>query len=238
MIKEAIEKILALAVPTVCDIEGRSYADRQLYEVKDPQQKAITVGTLTSIVDYFKADPDGVLPAETAIVHVASPTEVFVMSPVDHQWRARHAYLSAVIKHREFPVDRFLPLADFMVRLQTHFVESEMLRKLQQVVGNIVDEASVKVLDDGVSQEVTARSGIARVSNVVIPNPVEIAPHRTFVEVEQPVWRYVLRIEKQGNNGVCAGLFDAEGGLWAHESVSRVKAWLVANLPEGTTVLG
>jgi hypothetical protein len=50
-----------------------------------------------------------------------------------------------------------------------------------KVVGNIQEDNVKSVSDDGTSQAVVARIGVASVGNVEVPNPVTLAPYRTFV---------------------------------------------------------
>lgn len=56
-----------------------------------------------------------------------------------------------------------------------------------KVVGNIQEDNVKNVEDDGISQAVVAKIGVASVGNVEVPNPVSHVPFRTFVEVNQPV---------------------------------------------------
>lgn len=52
------------------------------------------------------------------------------------------------------------------------------------------------MVDDGVSQVATARSGVASVGKVVVPNPISLRPYRTFLEVEQQESDFVFRMHE------------------------------------------
>lgn len=56
---------------------------------------------------------------------------------------------------------------------------------------------------------------------------VELAPFRSFPEIEQPVSSFIFRL--RGGDPVHAplcALFEADGRRWEHEAMQRVRAWL------------
>jgi len=71
------------------------------------------------------------------------------------------------------------------------------------------------------------RKGGACLEAAAVPNPVMLAPYRTFPEVEQPASPFVLRL-KQGPEGgrPSLALFEADGGKWQLEAVKRVRTYL------------
>jgi hypothetical protein len=107
--------------------------------------------------------------------------------------------------------------------------------KVLSIVGNIKEESVKNTGDDGVTQTVTARAGIARVENVEVPNPVMLYPYRTFREVAQPGSLFVLRLRTGQVAPTCA-LFEADGGRWRLEAIDRIAAYLREKLPESTII--
>ena len=95
-----------------------------------------------------------------------------------------------------------------------------------KVVGNIKEENVRQVGDDGVSQSVVAKTGVATVEDVKVPNPVILAPYRTFVEVDQPESAFVFRMK----NGPLAALFEADGGAWRNSAIEAVSSYLAEEL--------
>jgi len=92
-------------------------------------------------------------------------------------------------------------------------------------------------MDDGVTQAVEAKTGIARVENVTVPNPVTLRPYRTFLDVaEQPKCLFVFRMRQADKGPECA-LFEADSGLWKLEAIRQIKDWLYANAA-GVSVVG
>jgi hypothetical protein len=238
MIKDGIEKILELAKPERFDIDGREYlvTNGKLTAIQPPTQKSFQVGSLTAISDYFRSNPDSLAPLSAVVVHVVSPVHVRLMSPVLPPWLDRHAYLEAQSTPKAFPFGKPLDVESFIVALQTFFVPTETTQRLQQLVSSLSDQASIDYKDDGIGQQVTAKTGIARVGTVDVPNPVKLAPYRTFNEVRQPESAFVFRIQKGGAGPQCV-LHEADGGNWQQEAVGLIRDWLTSETPEGTVIL-
>jgi len=86
------------------------------------------------------------------------------------------------------------------------------------------------VIDNGYTQVVTAKTGIARVGNVEVPNPVTLRPYRTFLEVEnQPAGLFVFRMRRSENRIECA-IFEADAGLWKLEAIKEIRKWLASHI--------
>ena len=235
MIKDAIDRILALAAVQRIQVGSREYADRSLTPIKPPRQSELTVSTLSAIEDYFRDNPDTAA-LDKAIVHIRSAIRVDVMSPVTDEWLQRDDYLTAKIEHKRFPFGKYLSIEEFMIAVQSYFVQDATTEALLKVVGNLSDDTSVKYEDDGVTQVVQAKVGIAKIGNISLPNPVMLAPYRTFLDVEQPASAFVFRLKKH-ENGPLAMLEEADGGNWNVECIKRVRDHLRVILPAGTVIL-
>jgi len=235
LIKAAIEKILSLSDIQRFQIAEREYADRTIVPIKPPRQSAFTVSTLSAIEDYFRDNPDNV-PLDKAVVHIVSATQVVVVSPLVDEWLQRDEYLTATIKHEAFPFGKYQQIENFMIDLQSYFVQDETTAALLKVVGNLSSDTNVNYLDDGVTQTVTAKVGIARVGNIDLPNPIMLAPYRTFLEIAQPASAFVFRLKKT-DNGPMALLEGADGGNWQLECKKRIRDHLRVTLPTGTIIL-
>lgn len=236
MITAAIEKVLGLAIPNRIQIDDRQYVDKQIHAIKPPTQAGIQVMTLTAIKDYYQDNPDK-LDLSRLVAHISAHNNVNIISAIKGEWLQRDACLTATIKHAPFAFGQYIDIEMFMISLQTHFVQTETTKKLLQVVGNLTSETGVTTIDDGVTQQVQAKSGIARISNISLPNPVNLAPYRTFTEIEQPESAFVFRLKKNSEGSVTAALFEADGGNWQLTCIQRVREWLGDNIPTGTTIL-
>lgn len=91
--------------------------------------------------------------------------------------------------------------------------------------------------DNGVTQKVEAKTGIALNSVVEIKPRVTLRPFRTFIEVEQPESEFLLRVNQSGE----IGLFEADGGVWKLEATRNVAAYFEDKLKDlvdaGTVVV-
>ncbi|WP_138756462.1 hypothetical protein [Paenibacillus sinopodophylli] len=234
MIKEAIDKILSLskhmAPIQTAVIAGKTYTSAELSRISESTIGNIDVHNLSGIVEYLQSDFDKQLPV---IIHVISPTEVHVLTGLNSDMN-RSTLIKATALLPRIKFNDYYDLESFNILLQSCFVpagddgmpnDRELVLKL---VGNVKDEQVVAFGDDGVSQSVTAKTGIATVEPVVVPNPVHLKPFRTFVEVEQPLSSFVLRMQK----GPSAALFEADGGVWKVVAISAIKAYFTGLLGE------
>lgn len=222
MIKEAIEKILKLApvhapIKTV-EINGQTYTNNDLELIHQPTTPTLRVHNLSGVVEYLQNDFDDRYPV---LIHVISPTEVRVVSRFNSDMK-RNTLISAEALLPTIPFDRFLDLEHFNILLQSCFVDSVERAQALAVVGNVRDEKVMAFGDDGVSQQVTAKAGVATVEAVKVPNPVVLKPFRTFVEIEQPFSPFVLRLK----DGPTAALFEADGGAWKVAAIAEIKEYL------------
>ncbi len=235
MIKEALQYLVKMGNPDTVVINERSYTGIDLKPVRDPSPEPLKIHTLTGIVDYFKAQTESHLGdfSEIPFAHVEDNECVEIYSWLKHPWEQRHNFLTAqIIEKYQFPFCCYLNHEEFIIQLQARFVQDEVTAQILKVVGNLADEVVKTVTDDGITQGVHVKSGI-RKGEETIPNPVSLAPYRTFPEIEQPKSNFVLRL-RSGKNGELpqAALFDADGGQWQLKAIEGIKKWLAEKLPE------
>lgn len=127
-----------------------------------------------------------------------------------------------------------------VVLLQTCFVRNagDWVKALT-VAGNVSDGVTRDFSDDGISQAGTIRSGIASMADVAMPNPVQLAPYRTFPEIEQPLSSFVFRARSGGGDSKPTfALFESDGGAWRIEAMQRISDWLGAEAEKVKPVTG
>ncbi|MGK0468952.1 hypothetical protein, partial [Clostridium sp.] len=140
--------------------------------------------------------------------------------------REEYMECNAIVPRIAF--DNFTETERFNVMLQSNFVKNNDVEQLLIVTGSIKDEAVKQVGDDGISQSVTVKTGVATMGAVVIPNPVMLAPYRTFPEVEQPVSKFIFRMR----SGPTAAIIEADGGAWRNEAMEGIKLFLKTELAD------
>lgn len=222
MIKEALQYIIGLGNTRIEDIGAQKYSTQGVHLVQEACAKTLVVNSLTGLIDYLQSEFDG---NNQLLVHVASPTEVNVYSHFTRDM-TRNAFVQAKALLPQFPFGKFQDLEEFNIALQSMFVENEQRGEVLQIVGNVKDENVTNYGDDGVSQQVTAKAGIATVAVIPVPNPVHLMPYRTFIEVDQPESSFVFRMR----TGPDCALFEADGGAWKNEAIGAVRDFLHESL--------
>lgn len=216
------------AAVTEHEIRGRIYTDRPLHELvqKKPEPSVLTVHTLTGLEDYISSNKDG-LDLGGYLLHVVGPDRVDLTSATQGDYHQRFTYVTARNFDRlgsltSFRFGQFIDLETFNVALQALFDPTDDREKVLRLIGSVSEDATVVREDDGVTQKVTARAGVVLKETVPVPNPVWLAPFRTFPEINQPISPFVLRVKKQGD-GITAALFEADGGAWRNEAIYLIR---------------
>lgn len=237
MLKGLFESVWKKALDSEPAIEksvgGRDYlikGNTVLPAFQEPHAEFFELGTLTGLVEYLTANKDKA-DLSTIMVHVLAPDEVSVISGYDGPWMERHQYAHAQTHPKEFAFEKFMSQEAFIIALQTYFEQTSVTADLAKFAGGVRLEDEASFMDNGIAQGVTVKTSVARVEMVDVPNPVTLAPYRTFKEVEQPASKFVFRMRRNGNVPEFA-LFEADGGNWQLEAMRRVKEWLVDNLPK------
>ena len=127
--------------------------------------------------------------------------------------------------------DGFREQEKAIIELRSRFAPGEGVDYLLDLLSRISKDSGVATTDNGVSQTVEARQGIALKATVQLRPRVPLRPFRTFQEVEQPESEFLLRMDEEGN----IGLFEADGGMWKLTARQTVKAFLEAKLADLVT---
>lgn len=228
MIKEALEYIVGLKTPVITEIDGNTYSDKPLNRISYvPYAKTIGMKTLTSLVEYIKANIDSM--SEKMIVHVIFPTEVHLYSSLDAD-RKREYLVEVNAELPDFRFGSFIDHENFVIALQSKFVPNEDRDLVLKFAGTVEDGTVAEYGDDGVTQKATIKTGVASKADAVVPNPVNLIPYRTFLEVQQPASDFIFRMKS--SCGVQCAIFEADGGAWKNEAMSRIKNYLALELSE------
>jgi hypothetical protein len=225
MIQKALEYLIKLGNVETKTIGDSVYSTEKLYFVPEQTPSVLKVRSLSGLIEYLISGFDADDLSEKKMVHVVSPTEVVAFSSFNRDYK-RNEYIQADAMLPSFSFDRWYDSEDFNIKLQSAFVKNEDRDIMLKVVGNIKEESVQSVSDDGVSQAVVAKTGVATVGNVLVPNPVVLKPYRTFVEVDQPESDFIFRMK----NGPSCALFEADGGAWKLKAMNNIKYFLQTSL--------
>jgi len=228
MIKEALEYIIGLREAKVIDVDGEKYLTNSCHKIKKPIVDCpFTTTTLQGVVDYIKNNIDTEIVGNGFTVHIESPSKVTVYSKLNKD-RRREILLKAIAIVPNFPTDRYMDAEMFNIQLLSKFVPTDSLRTIMQLAGTIKEGSEQEVADDGITQRVTAKAGIARYEDIEVGNPFKLTPFRTFPEVEQPSSLFIFRIRK----GPECALFDCGDTYWRNEAMNGIKEFLTKNLED------
>ncbi|WP_334328422.1 hypothetical protein [Companilactobacillus sp. HBUAS59699] len=202
-------------------IDGRG--DIHLVLPPNIADQEISINTLTGLVSMLKNMDER--KSEKLFVQVKSPSEIYVYGAIDSYGR-REDLITVNAMLPDIYYSNFLSQENMNIMLQSQFVKNDDQQLLLKVIGNLKEENVATSTDDGTSQAVKIRSGVASIDNVKVPNPVILAPYRTFVEVKQPESRFVFRMQE----GMQSAIFEADGGAWKNEAMRNITEFLKSNL--------
>ena len=234
MIKEAIDRILSLAPPNIQAFGDLHYSDKHLNLVIPPAPEAVECSTLQGLVDLFTNDLDDLKP-EDLLVQIFSPTKVELISKVSDEYGRRRVWASADYPEvSTFPFGAWLDPENFIIKAQQGFqrvkVETDdgsLVKDLDYVLSiasKITAEQATENTDDGFAQRVATRQGVTLKAETILKPMVNLAPYRTFAEIDQVLSQFVFRARIQ--NGAHLALFEGDGGRWKINATAAIKSWL------------
>lgn len=236
MIKEALQYVVGLREAKVIDVNGQSYCDKELERIEPVVVRAnerVNLSTLTSFVDCVKAqvDRDKAYDYSNLYLHIISPTKVIAFEK-DNALDGRKTYICYVVAELpEVKYGNWYDSESFNILLQSRFCQTDTVAKLLSIVGNVKASDVQTKADNGITQTVQTSKGIVLKEDTVLPNPVTLAPFRTFVEIEQVSSAFIFRAKEskslyEDNKEIEFALFEADGGTWKIEATQRIKEYL------------
>ena len=229
MLKEAIQEIVKLAGPKTFDIGGEHYASQALCRV-DPKKdfpETITLNGLDSLCKLIRNEATDLFCDDQILVQVASYNHVRVYTTLDGEMDRCYLY-KCQADTPEAKTDRWLDHEAAVIQLQSMYIPNEDTAYLLSLLSSISKDSKVTTTDNGVTQTVEARKGVALMGNVQIKPRVTLRPFRTFLEVEQPESEFILRLSDNGE----INLIGADGGAWKLEAVRNIAAYFETQLKD------
>lgn len=210
------KKIFEIGDKTYC-VDGRG--DIHIVIPPDIAEDAVRINTLTGLVDMVKNMDER--KDKKLFVQIKSPSVIYVYGSIN-EYGQREDLIRAEAMVPHVIYGDFISQESMNIMLQSQFVKNDDQELLLKVIGNLKEEEVNSSSDDGTSQAVTIKSGVATVSKVKVPNPVTLAPYRTFVEVSQPESKFVFRMRE----GMTSAIFEADGGAWMNEAMRNIAGYL------------
>lgn len=237
--KSFVEKIIELADVSLEEVDGRTYAPRQMFPVQGPVIPVLKIHTLAGVVAAIKAGfAEPVEGSPKPAIHVINHENVEVVEPVADEWNRLMVHIHAAVGENrcKFQYGKWYDTEEFIIELQTSFVETDTRKTILKMVSAISSNREVKTADDGVSQQVTLKAGVVIQERADVPNPIVLRPYRTFIDVGQPESSFVFRIRGGDGQPTKCALFEADGGHWKLDAMTNIAKFFTEALP-GTAVI-
>jgi len=228
-LKAALQYIVGLGDTKTFEIDGKTYADSELKPVEEPRYylRGVQFGSLDAIIKMVKAElkmfTDSTYPM---YIRVTDYKTVDVFSAPDDRAKREWPY-SAVCEDTSFR-EGYRTQQEAIIELRSRFLPTPDVDYLLSLISTINNEQGVRSEDNGVTQTITAKSGVSMLQNVDIKPRVSLQPFRTFREIPQPESEFILRLDERGN----VGLFEADGGMWKMEAKDNIMSFLTCGLRE------
>ena len=205
MLAKMIDKIVSLKETKIFEIDGQTYADASLTRIPPHVDRpdCISVSGLDSICKLIRTELEKV--GTTIMVQVKSNDTVEVMTTYLSDFSRNTLYRAKA----DAPGLRtgFRGREVALIELRSLCIPNEGTAYLLDLLSRMTNENSVSTNDNGVTQTVEARQGVALNALVEIKPRVMLRPFRTFLEVEQPESEFLLRVDP--DEGI--GFFEAGG---------------------------
>lgn len=245
MIKEALQYIASLkedAMGIVTEeINGETYIKGQgVRRIENDHCECMTLNTLDALITMIAEAANCKRFHLPLMVRVVGNT-VDVFSAMDRFMKRDYIAQS----RPDVPTirfNRYMPVEEFIIQLQTCFDEDENHNKskLLAFISKLSSEVKVEIEDDGISQKVTSSTGTAvkHSESITLPPIVRLKPMNTYPEIDQVETMYLLRVNKDGD----VALFEADGGRWRFEAQKKIAEYIDErlgnmNLDESDTIV-
>lgn len=182
MLAKMIDKIVSLKETKIFEIDGQTYADAPLTRIPPHVDRpdCISVSGLDSICKLIRTELEKV--GTTIMVQVKSNDTVEVMTTYLSDFSRNTLYRAKA----DAPGLRtgFRGREVALIELRSLCIPNEGTAYLLDLLSRMTNENSVSTNDNGVTQTVEARQGVALNAVVEIKPRVMLRPFRTFLEVE------------------------------------------------------
>jgi len=233
---DSINKILSLSPPNTPKFGDLDYTDKPLTLIIPPAPQPVACSTLEGLVDLWAGDLDDAKTKGDLFVHITSPTEVDLIAREADEYGRRRVWAKAKYPElKGFAFGTWLDPETFIITAQQHFQrvkvqadDGSYVKDLDYVLdlaSHITAENAVSNVDDGFAQRVAVKQGIALKGEVTVRPLVNLAPYRTFAEIDQVLSMFVFRARIE-NGSARLALYEGDGGRWKLGAVAAIAAWL------------
>ena len=227
-LKDAIDRVVELAKPFTFEFAGRQFCSAELHEIRPKVDfpARYSVDTLDALVKLIRTE--GAHYSHLLYVRVDSARRVVVDTTyTGAEWAAftRAPLYEAVTDVPSISINQSISQERAVVELQSLYAVTP---DRDSLLSRIDVNQGVSSVDNGISQEVSVRTGAVLKEQQTVQPIVRLQPYRTFLEVEQPASDFLLRLDKEGR----PALYEADGGAWKLEAKRSIAAYLGEQLAD------
>ena len=228
MIKDALQYLVGLKDNKTYEIEGVTFSDHELHEIAPIvyRRNGMCFGSLDAIVKMVRTE----LPEYEdmiglpVFIQVIDHLNVDVFTRADGQEERLYPY-HATCRDVEFK-EGWRDQQTAIIEIKSRFLPTEDSNYLLSLISRLNSEQGVQSVDNGVSQTVTAKTGVSLMQTETVKPRLAMQPFRTFREVAQPESEFILRLDEKGR----IGLFEADGGMWKIEAKLNIQRYFEGKL--------
>lgn len=208
------------------ELDNRTYTYQNISPVRPPIPETLSLMSLKSLVDF-----SATLDLKEWMFQVESPTRVhLVQTSYNHHAQRSCVASSDISRHVDnFDYGHEYDLESFVINLQSCFKTTENLLNLIDAISNVKIDNENEIIDSGITQEVSAKSGIHLKRLISLPNPIELAPYRTFPEIEPEEESFIFRVSKGRGDTPTFKLINSKSLSWEIRTVDKIKKHLIGN---------
>lgn len=200
--------------------------------ILDPNTKATAKRKISVTLELIPSADRRTITVQSTAKCSLTPTDPRDHEPLHHQrthddMMCRDSLYTAKCDVPGFR-DGFREYEQAIIELRSKFSPGPGVDYLLDLLSRMSKDSGVTTRDNGVSQEVEARQGVSLKALVQVKPRVALRPFRTFLEVEQPVSEFLLRLDDDGN----VGLFEADGGMWQQTAKASIAAYFEDKLAQ------
>ena len=243
MTAEAMQKVLDISRPeihTLADVHGVEtiFSTEALHQVQAAAfaiPGTVKVSTLLGFADLINADLEGRTFPPEFVIHVENEGLVSLKGKKSDEYGRRLVLIEAKpVSFRQFTFGQWMNQEEFAIAVASLFAETPDKEYVLKMASTLTKDAAVTSEDDGFSQRVTAKAGLRMKEQITLKPRVDLAPYRTFPELDQPVSPFVLRAKCDGESNPMLMLVEADGGRWKIDAIAKLRKAMEAfglNIP-------
>ena len=234
-LKPSLQYAVELAEPkifTVEDVHGviTQFSNKPLHQIQAQaphQPNIVEVSTLTRIADLVRAKLEGGAFTNDFFLHIEDETTVrLVAKDSDEYGRRLQLIVARPVSFDQFRFGQWMSQEEFVIAVASKFADGADKDYVLNIASTLTNDAVRTSEDNGFNQKVTAKAGIRMKEDITLKPRVDLAPFRTFPEIEQPVSSFVFRARCNGEGQPVLQLVEADGGRWKIEAIKRIDAAL------------